>query len=134
MELTGGCLCGGTRYVVSSRPYGLGNCHCVDCRRASGAPFVTWGSVPAKDVRIVSGEPRKIGFAGRVRTFASCCGTPLFFEEQPDAGELDLAIATLDAPHEFPPVKNIWVEDKLPWVQLDPAIPSFPKSSRDQER
>jgi hypothetical protein len=110
----------------------LGNCHCVDCRRAAGAPFVTWGTVTSSDLRIVSGEPRKIGHAGRVRTFASCCGTPLFFEDEPAAKEIDVAIATLDDPQGFPPAKNIWTEDRLPWVQLDPAIPSFPKSSRDQ--
>jgi hypothetical protein len=67
-----------------------------------------------------------------VRTFASCCGTPLFFEDEPDAKEIDVAIATLDSPDGFPPTKNIWVEDRLAWLQLDANLPAFPKSSRDQ--
>jgi hypothetical protein len=131
MELTGGCLCGATRYALTSSPYDLSNCHCIDCQRASGAPFVTWGSVPATDLRILAGGLRKVPHAGRVRTFASCCGTPLFFEDKIDATELDVAIATLDAPNQFPPTKNIWTEDRLPWVPLDPSLASFSKSSRE---
>jgi hypothetical protein len=132
MELAGGCLCGRTRYVLTSRPYDLGNCHCIDCRRASGAPFVTWGSVPSGNLEIRLGEPKKVPHAQRIRTFASCCGTPLFFEEQANATEVDVAIATLDLPEPFPPQINIWTEDRLPWVQLDPGLPAFLKSSRDQ--
>ena len=131
MELTGGCLCGQTRYTLRSEPYGLGNCHCIDCQRASGAPFVTWGSVPVADVQVSPATLHKVSHAGRIRTFAHCCGTPLFFAETPDAAELDVTIATLDSPSKFPPTQNIWTEDKLPWVQLDPALPSFLKSSRD---
>jgi hypothetical protein len=30
MEFTGGCVCGGTRYVLKSRPFTLVNCHFID--------------------------------------------------------------------------------------------------------
>jgi len=61
MEYTGGCLCGGTRYVLKTAPFALGDCHCID----DPAPFA--------------------------------------------------------------PAKAIFLEDKLPWVALNEAIPSFPK-------
>ena len=77
MELSGGCVCGGTRYVLRSIPFSLGYCHCIDCRRSAGAPYVTWGSVPREDLRITKGEPRKIAHANRIRSFAACCGTHL---------------------------------------------------------
>ena len=132
MEWRGGCLCGGTRYVITKEPHSLGNCHCIDCRRASGAAFVNWGTVPTADLILERGTLRKIPHADRVRSFASCCGTPLFFEESMDAAEVDVAIASLDDPASFPPAKNIWIEDKLPWVQLDPALPSFSQNSGRQ--
>ena len=71
MEFTGGCVCGGTRYVLKSRPVALVDCHCIDCRRSAGAPYVQWGSVPRKDLVLTKGEPRKI----RVRESDSfvCC-------------------------------------------------------------
>ena len=30
---TGGCLCGSVRIVASGRPYRVGVCHCLDCRK-----------------------------------------------------------------------------------------------------
>jgi hypothetical protein len=130
MDITGGCLCGKTRYSVAAELYSLNNCHCVDCRRSSGAPFVTWGSTQATALKLIEGSVRKVPHAGRIRSFASCCGTPLFFEEKLEAPEVDIAIASLDQPQPFPPASNIWTEDRLPWVVLDPAIPAFPQSAR----
>lgn len=43
--LEGGCLCGAVRYRVTGKPYHVTHCHCSMCRRASGAPLVTWFSV-----------------------------------------------------------------------------------------
>ncbi len=64
----------------SRAPKQLSDCHCVDCRRASGAPFVTWGSFPRDKIELLSGAVRKVKHADRFRSFAACCGTPLFFE------------------------------------------------------
>jgi hypothetical protein len=130
MEITGGCLCGKTRYAVASELYSLNNCHCIDCQRSSGAPFVSWGSVAAAELKLTEGSVRKIPHAGRIRSFANCCGTPMFFEEKPEAAEVDIAIASLDQPQRFPPASNIWTEDRLPWVILDTALPAFAQSSR----
>lgn len=130
-KLHGGCLCGGTRYELSVEPTDVNDCHCIDCRRASGAPFVTWGTVPRGDVHVVRGALRRVAHAGRVRRFASCCGTPLLFEEADDSSTIDVTIASLDRPEIFQPERSIWLEDRLPWVVLDPALPHFQRSSRD---
>jgi hypothetical protein len=127
MEITGGCVCGGTTYVLKSRPVGLIDCHCIDCRRSAGAPYVTWGSVPREDLVVTKGEPRKIAHADRIRSFAACCGTHLFFEDAKDSDTVDVTIASLDDPTPFAPQKVIFLEDKLPWVVVDESLPSFPK-------
>src|SRR5947209_13550925 len=130
MELTGGCVCGGTRYVLKSRPFALVDCHCIDCRRSAGAPYVQWGSVPRQDVIVTKGEPRKIAHANRIRSFAACCGTHLFFEDNKDSDTIDVTIASLDDPASFAPQKTIWLEDKLPCVKLDESLTSLTKSSK----
>jgi hypothetical protein len=116
--------------VLKSGPFSVGDCHCIDCRRSSGAPYVTWGSVPRADLRMTKGEPRKIAYANRIRSFAACCGTHLFFEETKDSDTIDVTIASLDDPTPFVPQKAIWLEDKLPWVVIDASLPAFPKSSK----
>src|SRR5437660_11369919 len=124
MDDTGGCRCGGTRYVLKTAPFALGDCHCIDCRRSAGAPYVTWGSVLRKDLRI-KGQLRRVPYAGRIRSFAACCGTHLFFEDSKDSDTIDFTIASLDDPVPFAPQKAIFLEDKLPWVVIDESVPSF---------
>ena len=124
MNLTGGCLCGGVRYQLEEQPFNVCDCHCIDCRRSSGAPYVTWGSVRREKFELISGSLRRVSYAGRVRGFAACCGTQIIFEDAPDWPRVDVAIATLDDPRLFHPAKAIWIEDKLPWVTLDPVIPA----------
>ena len=124
MNLTGGCLCGGVRYVLGAAPIAIADCHCVDCRRSSGAPYVTWGVVPRERFHLVNGALRQVAHAGRVRAFAACCGTQILFEDTPDYPSVDVAIATLDDPSPFPPKRSVWTEDKLPWVILDPSLPA----------
>ena len=76
-------------------------------------------------------EPRKVAHSGRIRSFATCCGTHLFFEKSSDSETIDVTIASLDDPASFAPQKVIWLEDKLPWVVIDQSLPSFPRSSAE---
>jgi len=126
VPIEGGCLCGGVRYRLQTAPARLSDCHCIDCRRASAAPFVTWGEVPRDDIELLSGELRKVGHADRLRSFASCCGTPLFFQDNENSQSVDVTVASLDHPESYPPAVAIWTEDRLPWVTLDPVRPTFP--------
>jgi hypothetical protein len=87
---------------------------------------VTWGIVHREKFKLLCGTLRRIPYAGRVRGFAACCGTQILFEDAPDWPTVDVAIATLDDPRPFPPARAIFIEDKLPWVVLDPSIPSSP--------
>jgi hypothetical protein len=89
---------------------------------------VQWGSVPRADLVVTGGEPRKIAHANRIRSFAACCGTHLFFEDSKDSDNIDVTIASLDDPIPFAPQKTIFLEDKLPWVTIDKSLPSFPKT------
>ena len=123
-------MCGGVRYRLHAEPIELSDCHCLDCRRASGAPFVTWGTVSKEDIELLSGELRKVSHAGRLRSFAACCGTPLFFQDDEASASIDVTIASLDEPRSYTPEVAIWTEDRLPWVELNPERKAF---RRDRE-
>ncbi len=125
--IEGGCLCGGVRYRLHTSPANLSDCHCIDCRRASAAPFVTWGEMKSADIEMLSGNLRKVEFAGRLRSFAGCCGTPLFFQDNEESRVIDVTIASLDQPESHVPDIAIWTEDRLPWATLAPGHRVLPR-------
>ena len=92
---------------------------------------MTWCSIPSKAIEVLSGELRRVSYAERLRLFASCCGTPLFIQDEVSSEWIDVTVASLDDPKAFPPEAAIWTEDKLPWVKLDPSRRAFPRS-RDE--
>ena len=101
--IDGGCLCGSVRYRLHVQPKQGSDCHCEDCRRASAAPYVTWCSVPSQALEIRSGDVRRVLYAERLRSFASCCGTPLFIQDDASSESIDVTVASLDDPTAFRP-------------------------------
>lgn len=130
----GGCSCGFVRYRADGTPSHETNCHCTICRRTSGAPFVSWFTVPASGFRVTAGEPASFrSSAHGTRTFCPRCGTPLTFQSDQAAGEIDVTTCSLDAPELVPPRDHTWASSKLPWVRLGDRLPSFPEArSRGQ--
>ena len=82
-------------------------------------------------MEVLSGELRRVLHADRLRSFASCCGTHLFMQDDVSSEWIDVTVASLDDPETFPPEAAIWTEDKLPWVELDPSRRAF-RRSRDE--
>ena len=55
------------------------------------------------------------------------CGTQLLFVEQ-GKDEIDITTASLDQPGLVPPVDQIYVDSKIPWLNLSDTLPSFTHS------
>ncbi len=123
----GGCLCGSIRYEATGTPYNITHCHCEDCRRSSGAAFVTWASFRRDAFRFTSGEPREVHWAGRLRSFCPTCGTSLTFMAMPDADEVDVTVCSFDRPESVAPADHTWVDDRLPWIRLADHLPAYPQ-------
>jgi hypothetical protein len=124
MKLEGGCLCGAIRYRASGPPYHLTHCHCTLCRRASGAPFVTWFSVASASFQLVQGEPRRYrSTPGAVRGFCGSCGTALTFQRDDLPGEIDITLCSLDDPEALTPEDHTYVRSRLRWVEICDGLP-----------
>lgn len=122
--LTGGCLCGKIRYEISGVEIGNTVCHCVDCRRASGAPFFGWMSVAREAFRLVAGAPKIYASSAQVeRGFCADCGTPLVYRHTAFADEIDVATGTLDEPGKAVPDHHTWVSQRLVWIGLADGLP-----------
>jgi len=124
----GGCLCGAIRYEARGEPYNITHCHCADCRKSAGAAFVTWASFRRNNFRFTHGAPREIAWAERIRSFCPNCGTAITFLSQPDADEVDAAVCSFDHPEAVVPQDHIWIEDRLPWIQLGDDLPRHARS------
>jgi hypothetical protein len=123
----GGCLCGAVRYEARGVPRYLCFCHCASCRRAFGAPLVPWATFARAELHITRGVLAQYrSSAGVLRGFCAACGSSLTYLNEARAGDIDLALASLDDPGELAPTMHMWVEDKLPWVSIEDGLPRYP--------
>jgi hypothetical protein len=111
-QATAGCLCGDVRIVATGKPYRVGLCHCLDCRKNSGSLFQALAMFP-QDAVTVEGETRE--FAGR--HFCPRCGSTVFGRS---GDEIEVALGAFDAPDQFTPTYELWTVRREAW------LPPFP--------
>jgi hypothetical protein len=121
--ITGGCLCGTTRYQIDAEARFTSFCHCQDCRKASGAPVVAWTFFPAGSLSWTDANPKTLVFADRERTFCPECGTPLSFFDPAIPDEFEVTTCSLDHPENFPPQDHNWMLDRVPWFDSADSLP-----------
>jgi len=123
--LQGGCLCGAIRYTADGTPFHESICHCSLCRRASGAPLVAWFSV-ARTRLSISGHPAWFRSSEHgERGFCAACGSALFFRSSAHPDEIDVTTASLDDPRQVPPRDQLYVADRIPWVESLSRLQAF---------
>ena len=120
---TGGCLCGNVRIVASGRPYRVGLCHCLDCRKHGGALFHAFAIFPQEAVEI-DGETRDYGG----RFFCPRCGSSILGRT---ADEIEVSLGSLDAPNQLMPTYESWIVRRESWL---PPFSLAHRYDRDRER
>lgn len=126
--LKGSCLCGGIRYEIDGDLGPITNCHCSQCRKASGASFAISAPVPANSFRIVAGAELLKDWEsspGTRRCFCGRCGSPIVkrYDAKPEI--VRLRPGTLDTDPGVKPSKHIFVGSKAPWVDTTDGLPTF---------
>lgn len=121
-RFTGGCLCGAVRIVASGRPYRVGLCHCLDCRKHHGALFHASAifHVDAVAIEGVVGE-----YAGRC--FCPTCGSSVFGRS---GDEIEVNLGALDAPDQLQPTYELWTVRREAWL---PPFPLARHYERDRD-
>ena len=127
MTITGGCHCGAVRFQVNGDAMNHALCHCVDCRRHSGAPMVGWTMYRQSEVKVTKGTPKiyKSSTDGR-RHFCPDCGTGLFYvNDVMLPGIIDIQSATYDDPNAVPAQAHIQIADRIGWMEHAHELPEF---------
>lgn len=110
----GGCLCGKARYEIDLTNHETGNCHCRDCQKNAGAPFMMFTLVPAVQFRWLKkplGEFAASALA--VRRFCKNCGTPLQWDGVDEPHSANISTATLDDPSGITAAYEIFTASRL---------------------
>ncbi len=123
--IEGSCLCAAIRYRVAGPSLQTSYCHCLDCRKASGAPAVAWTFFKTGSVQWLSGKPKVLIHAERERSFCGNCGTPLMFFDPALPEIFEINTCTFDDPSAHPPTDQCWVADEIPWARHLANLPRF---------
>jgi hypothetical protein len=110
--------CGAVRFEAKSEPKFVANCHCRDCRRATGAAFTTWVGYDTPDVTWHGERSLHNSSPTVMRGFCAICGTPLSYSGKQWAAETHLLIGTFDDADSLAPDCDAFAAEKLPWVCL----------------
>lgn len=130
--LEGKCLCGGVRYSVADEFSYAMNCHCSNCRRATGAAFKPFGGIERSKLAITAGEDNVLRYGGDNAHDVHCrtCGS-LMYSVVRDGAFVHVTYGTLvDAPT-MRPTRHIFVGSKAPWFEITDHLPQheeFPKA------
>jgi hypothetical protein len=125
----GHCFCGGVKFQVTGPEKYACFCHCESCQRAAGAVYVPWATFDRETLVVTAGEiAEHHSSPGVTRGFCRECGTLLTYEHVDRDGDIDVTLTSFDDPSQFIPRAHIWVEDKLPWIEIGDDLPQFPQT------
>lgn len=128
----GACLCGAIRITAVLPSKWVAHCHCHDCRRAHGAPFVTWAGFHDEAVAVEDPGSRLHWYAsspGAKRGSCSTCGTPMLFTSERWPAETHIARALLDDALDKLPAAHVFYESHVSWLEVADSLPKKVSSS-----
>lgn len=120
-KYTGQCACGACKFEFDTEPSFVANCHCNDCKRASGGEMATFFGVPATDFVLVSGQPKPFHYIaesgkGLDRNFCPDCGSRLFTTNLDSfPGTVFIMLGSLDQPGFTAPKLEMFTKRRISW-------------------
>ena len=122
--LAGMCQCGALRYAVADEFAYAMNCHCSNCRRATGAAFKPFAGIARDKLRLVDGERDLMIFGAGPAHDAHCgrCGA-LLYSVVRDGAFVHVAMGTLVDDPTIRPTRHIFVGSKAPWFTITDDLP-----------
>jgi hypothetical protein len=124
--LAGACRCGAVRYEIADEFLYAANCHCSECRAATGSAFKAFAGIEREKLTITKGleDIAVFGDADLNDTRCRACGCFLFSVVRGGA-YVHVAMGSLvDAPA-IRPTEHIFVGSKAPWFEITDDLPQF---------
>jgi hypothetical protein len=102
------------------------NCHCSNCRRATGAAFKPLAGISSEKIEIIEGEESVMRVGDKVSPYVHCsqCGSLLYALVKGGAYAHVTMGTLVDAPN-ISPTCHIFVGSKAPWFKITDDLPQF---------
>lgn len=120
-DYCGSCLCRSVRFSFSGPPKFVADCVCQSCRHAHGASAVCWVGVSSSAFRIESGAEMLSWYQSSPeseRGFCTRCGTRLLFRSSKWPGEVHMALACVEEPHDLKSADVAFTDEFPAWTAL----------------
>ena len=114
---TGSCLCGSVNYKSNSDPLVIQNCHCDQCRKATGSVYLTNLFIKEENFEI-TGEVNNythLSDAGNNMTKYFCpkCGSQVFGKNSGRPGIITIRAGTVNEKDIIKPIRNLFLKSKV---------------------
>lgn len=125
--LIGKCLCGAVEYAVADDFRYAMNCHCSNCRRATGAAFKSFAGIERDRLRILRGDDAILIHGDATAAHdVRCrrCGS-LLFSVVREGAYVHVAMGALVDEPTIRPSMHIFVGSKAGWHAITDDLPRF---------
>jgi hypothetical protein len=125
-ELRGKCMCGAVQYTVADEFRYAANCHCANCRAATGSAFKPFAGIEREKLEVTAGADRLLVFGEDELNDTRCgvCGSFLYSVVR-EGRYVHVALGSLvDAPS-IRPTHHIFVGSKAAWFVINDDLPQF---------
>jgi hypothetical protein len=122
--LHGKCECGAVRYRVADEFRYAANCHCSNCRAATGSAFKPFAGIEREKLEVTDGAERLLIWGDDENNHTRCgvCGS-LLYSVVRDGAYVHVALGSLADEPRIRPTEHIFVGSKAPWFEITDELP-----------
>jgi hypothetical protein len=124
----GSCLCRQIRYEIGQELSDFGYCHCRSCRKSSGSAHGANAGFDRSNLNLSDPDQRLREYEsspGKIRSFCSNCGSPLFAYLTQTPETMRVRLGTLDSSFSKQAKAHTFVADRADWEAIGDDLPQF---------
>jgi hypothetical protein len=123
--LRGRCECDAVAYEVPDEFVAAFNCHCSNCRAATGSAFLPWGEIEREKLRVTKGADSLLVIGNADADHAircAACGSLLYWTVR-NGMRVRVAYGSLVDEPALKPTAHMFVGSKAPWHEIRDDLP-----------
>ena len=124
--LAGKCRCGAVRYEVADEFRYAANCHCSECRAATGSAFKAFAGIERDKLAVTEGQDQLAVFGEEDLNDTRCAACGSFLYSVVREGDwVHVAMGSLVDDPSIRPSEHIYVGSKAEWFEITDDLPQF---------